>query len=50
MRRTTLLALLLALALPNAAQAHRVWLLPAATVLSGDEPWVTFDAAVSNDI
>lgn len=40
----------LALSLPFAAQAHRVWILPAATVLSGDDPWVTFDAAISNDI
>lgn len=32
------------------AQAHRSWVLPAATVLSGDQPWVTVDAAVSNDI
>lgn len=45
-----LAALTLALTLPLAAQAHRAWLLPAATVLSSDTPWVTFDAAVSNDI
>ncbi len=44
------LALVLALSLPMAAQAHRFWVLPAATVLSGDDPWVTVDAAVSNDI
>ncbi|WP_339898564.1 DUF4198 domain-containing protein [uncultured Gilvimarinus sp.] len=44
------LALMLALALPMAAEAHRYWVLPAATVLSGDDPWVTLDAAVSNDI
>lgn len=37
-------------ALPPAAQAHRAWLLPAATVLSSENPWVTVDAAVSNDI
>jgi hypothetical protein len=41
---------MLALTLPMAAQAHRYWVLPAATVLSGDDPWVTVDAAVSNDI
>lgn len=35
---------------PIGAQAHRVWLLPSATVLSGSEPWVTVDAAVSNDL
>jgi uncharacterized GH25 family protein len=42
--------LLLALALPGSAQAHRAWLLPSATVLSGSEGWVTIDAAVSNDL
>ncbi len=42
--------LLLALALPGDAYAHRAWLLPSATVLSGDEAWVTVDAAVSNDL
>ena len=45
-----LFTLTLALLLPLAAQAHRVWILPDATLLSGDAPWVTFDAAVSNDI
>ncbi len=49
--KTASIALLaLSLALPMAAQAHRAWLLPAATVLSGEAPWVTVDAAVSNDI
>ena len=38
------------LALPFAAEAHRSWLLPSATVLSGKDPWVTVDAAVSNDL
>ena len=37
-------------ALPITAQAHRSWLLPSATVLSGNDPWVTVDAAVSNDL
>lgn len=41
---------LAALALPGAAQAHRQWMLPSATTLSGDEAWVTVDAAVSNDL
>lgn len=40
----------LALALPLTASAHRAWLLPAATVLSSENAWVTVDAAVSNDI
>lgn len=47
-RAVTLLALLVSL--PLTVQAHRSWIMPAQTVLSGDEPWVTFDAAVSNDI
>ncbi|MFV3386368.1 DUF4198 domain-containing protein [Pseudomonas sp. NY15364] len=43
-------ALTLALCLPFSAQAHRAWMLPSATVLSGEEPWITVDAAVSNDL
>ena len=40
----------LVMSLPLSAQAHRAWLLPNATVLSGDDAWVSVDAAVSNDI
>lgn len=36
--------------LPLEAQAHRQWLLPSATVLAGNDPWMTVDAAVSNDL
>lgn len=43
-------ALALALALPFSAEAHRAWLLPSATVLSGPEPWISVDAAVSNGL
>lgn len=43
---TTLMTLMISIS----AEAHRAWILPAATVLSGDEPWVSLDAAVSNDI
>lgn len=32
------------------AKAHRQWMLPSSTVLSGDDVWVTVDAAVSNDL
>ena len=39
-----------ALLLPASAQAHRQWMLPSSTVLSGDDSWVTVDAAVSNDL
>jgi uncharacterized GH25 family protein len=40
----------LALALPVAASAHRAWMAPSATVLSGDGAWVSVDAAVSNEL
>jgi uncharacterized GH25 family protein len=40
----------IALALPFAAQAHRGWIAPTATVLSGESAWVSFDAAVSNEL
>ncbi|MET3931249.1 putative GH25 family protein [Lysobacter sp. OAE881] len=43
-------ALALALALPLGAQAHKAWLQPSQTVLAGNNPWVTVDAAVSNDL
>jgi uncharacterized GH25 family protein len=35
--------------LASAAQAHDLWIQPSATVLSGDEARVTFDAAAGND-
>ncbi len=45
------LVVALCLGLPvGAAEAHRSWMLPSATVLSGDDVWVTVDAAVSNDL
>ncbi|AOS78958.1 MULTISPECIES: DUF4198 domain-containing protein [Hydrogenophaga] len=48
--RARTLALAAALALPMAAHAHRAWLLPSGTVYSGQQPWVSVDAAISNDI
>ncbi len=50
--RRPLLALLAATALlaPAAAQAHRAWMVPSFTVLSGDDPWVNVDAAISNEL
>ena len=50
MKTMKLAALALALALPFAAHAHKAWVLPSQTVLSGNDPWVTVDAAVSNDL
>ena len=44
------LAAILALILSFPAAAHRLWILPEATVLSAEDAWVTFDAAVSNAI
>ena len=44
------LTLALAIALPLTAHAHKAWLLPSETVLSGTDPWITVDAAVSNDL
>ena len=38
------------LSIPAALSAHRMWLLPSATVFSGTDAWVTVDAAVSNDL
>lgn len=32
------------------ASAHRQWMMPSSTILSGDDVWVTVDAAVSNDL
>ncbi|MCK0538293.1 DUF4198 domain-containing protein [Alcanivorax quisquiliarum] len=49
-RLTPALMLAAAFSLPLAAEAHRAWILPAATSLSSDDAWVTFDAAISNDI
>lgn len=51
MIRHTIVSLAVVLPLlAGPAQAHRSWLLPSATVLSGNTPWVTVDAAVSNDL
>lgn len=34
----------------GAAHAHRAWIVPSATVVSGDNAWVTVDAAISNNL
>lgn len=43
-------SVLLAGLLPLNAYAHRAWLLPSATQVEGREPWVTVDAAVSENL
>ena len=50
MKRTLTLSLALAALLPLSAMAHKAWLMPSETVLAGADPWVTVDAAVSNDL
>lgn len=45
-----LTVLAMAALMPLAAHAHRQWLLPSATIVSGNDAWVTVDAAVSNDL
>lgn len=45
-----LLTLTAALAVPLSAQAHRAWMAPTSTVLSGADAWVGFDAAMSNGV
>jgi len=43
-------AIALAAMATGAAHAHRAWIVPSATVVSGDKAWVTFDGAISNDL
>ena len=50
MKRSFLLALAIAAVLPFSALAHKAWLQPSQTVLAGEKPWITVDAAVSNDL
>ena len=47
---TRLLALAATTLLTLPALAHRAWLLPSGTIYSGQQPWVSVDAAISNDI
>ena len=46
----TIAAAALAASLASPALAHRQWLLPSETTFSGQDNWVTVDAAVSNDL
>lgn len=48
--RAAALALGLALVAAPAAEAHRAWLKPQTTVLSGEQAWVTLDAGISNTL
>lgn len=50
MKKQHILASVLLTASLQPAIAHRAWLLPSSTVLSGEKQWLTVDAAVSNNI
>lgn len=50
MKRTHRFLLAMALAVPFSAAAHKQWLLPSSTVVAGQDPWITVDAAVSNQL
>ena len=50
MKRSALVLVLSLAAMPFSATAHKAWLQPSETVLAGADPWVTVDAAVSNDL
>jgi len=53
MKRSSLVAAFAAaavLVLAPAAMAHKAWLLPSQTVIAGEQPWISVDAAVSNDL
>lgn len=47
---TRLLVASALLAVPASLSAHRMWLLPSATSVSGTDSWVSVDAAVSNNL
>lgn len=44
------LAMCAAVLTPFAAHAHRTFIVPSSTVLAGNAPWVSFDAAAASDV
>ena len=50
MNKLLTLTAIAALTFSTVVDAHRAWIKPDATVLSKDNAWVTFDAAISNEI
>jgi len=50
MKRSVLALVLSLAAIPFTATAHKAWLQPSQTVIAGTNPWITVDAAVSNDL
>ncbi len=49
-RPALLAAAIATIAIPSGLSAHRLWMVPSTTVVSGEDSWVTFDAAASNDL
>lgn len=47
--KQTLLAVALA-GIALSAQAHRPWMVPSSTLVDAKEPWITVDAAISEDL
>lgn len=43
-------AVMAVLSIPAGLSAHRLWMVPSTTIVSGQDSWVTFDAAASNDL
>lgn len=50
MKRSTLALAAALCLLPLSAIAHKQWMVPSATVVAGNDAWVTVDAAVSNQL
>ncbi|EMI58242.1 DUF4198 domain-containing protein [Rhodopirellula sallentina] len=50
MHRFLIATLLACVVAPVSGFAHKIWLLPSQTAFSGNDPWLTVDAAVSNDL
>jgi uncharacterized GH25 family protein len=50
LRRPLIAIAALAVVAAPAAYAHRTWLLPSSTIVSGTDNWVTVDAAASNEV
>lgn len=50
MKMRFVLAMALAALSAQPLYAHRFWIVPSSTVLSGEKPWITVDAAISNSL
>ena len=49
LKKSLVVSALLALS-ANPVLAHRFWIIPSTSVLSGESSWVSFDAAISNNL